>query len=70
MSPTKSPWPGIIYPVPGRFDQNKSGNLVNFSYSVVKNSALATAPAILLLCGEKSEGIAKNKDVGAVGAKD
>jgi hypothetical protein len=29
-----SPWPGIIYPVPRRFGQNKSRNLVNLFYSV------------------------------------
>jgi hypothetical protein len=29
-----SPCPGIIYPVPGRFDQNKSRNLIDFFYNV------------------------------------
>jgi len=35
MSLTNSPWPGIIepVPVPERFGQNKSRNLVNFFYT-------------------------------------
>jgi len=37
-----SPWPGIIYPVPvpGRFGQNKSRNLLNFSYSAVHQTKI------------------------------
>ena len=38
-----SSWPGIIYPVPGRFGQIKSRYLLNFVHSVCKNAGWDSA---------------------------